>query len=113
VVSPGVTVLRPRGLEWTAFALLEGVEIKVLSREENGLYRAVLRLAAGAEIPRHKHKLDEDIVVLEGSLVTDGVTMRAGELCHSEVGSIHAASVAPSGCTLLVIGAEKNEIFWD
>jgi len=106
-------VLRPRSVEWRAFHLLEGVEMKVLHREDSGLFRALVRLAPGAEIPRHRHVLVEDILILDGTLVTDGVTMRAGELCHGEVGSIHAASVAPAGCTFLLIGAEKNEIFWD
>jgi anti-sigma factor ChrR (cupin superfamily) len=106
-------VLRPRSMDWRAFRLLEGVDMKVLHRDDDGLYRAIIRLAPGAQIPRHEHVRPEDILVLEGSLVTDGVTMRAGEFCHAEVGSIHAVSLAPSGCTFLLVGSERNKIFWD
>jgi anti-sigma factor ChrR (cupin superfamily) len=100
-------------MEWRAFSFLEGVDLKVLHRDDNGMFRALVRLAPGSELPRHRHALPEDIMILDGTLVTDGVTMRSGELCHAERGSIHEASKAPTGCTFLLIGAEKNEIFSD
>src|SRR3984957_915095 len=48
VIAPGVTVLRPRSMDWRAFRLLEGVDMKVLHRDDDGLYRAIIRLAPGA-----------------------------------------------------------------
>jgi anti-sigma factor ChrR (cupin superfamily) len=100
-------------MDWQCFRILEGVDIKVLHRDDEGLYRALIRLAPGSEIPRHRHVRVEDIFILEGSLEVDGVTMRAGEHCHAEVGSLHSASRSPSGCTFLLVGSEKNEIFLD
>jgi quercetin dioxygenase-like cupin family protein len=100
-------------MDWQAFRLLEGVDMKVLHRDADGLFRALVRLAPGAEMPRHEHARPEDILILEGSLVIDGVTMRAGEFCHAELGSIHEVSKAPSGCTFLLLGSEKNKIFWE
>jgi quercetin dioxygenase-like cupin family protein len=113
VISPGVTIIRPRSMDWQSFRILEGVDIKVLHRDEEGFYRALIRLAPGSEIPRHRHVRVEDIFILEGSLEVDGVTMRSGEHCHAEIGSIHSASRSPSGCTFLLVGSEKNEIFLD
>ena len=113
VVSPGVTIIRPRAMDYRPFRVLEGVDLKVLHRDDDGLFRAIVRLAPGAEMPRHEHVRAEDLLILEGSLVIDGVTMRAGEFCHAETGSIHDAATAPSGCTFLLVGSEKNKIFWE
>lgn len=113
VISPGVTILRPRAMDFKPFRVLEGVDLKVLHRDDDGLFRAIVRLAPGSEMPRHEHARPEDILILEGSLVIDGVTMRAGDFCHAEMGSIHDASLAPSGCTFLIVGSEKNKIFWE
>jgi quercetin dioxygenase-like cupin family protein len=113
MLAPGISLIRPRSMVWRPFHYLEGVDIKVLQREESGAFRALVRLAPGAEIPRHRHELAEDILMLEGTLVSEGVTIRAGELCHSEITTIHPVSSSPSGCTFLLIGSEKNEILWE
>ncbi len=112
IIAPGVVVVRPKSMDWRPFHFLEGVDMKVLHREEGGMFRALVRLAPGGEIPRHRHMLPEDIVILEGTLEIDGVIMRAGEFCHAEVGSVHDVSRTPAGCTFLLVGSEKNEILW-
>jgi quercetin dioxygenase-like cupin family protein len=114
VIAPGVTIHRPKSMEWRAFALLEGVTVKVLRRELAGVVlHALVRLAPRAEIPKHKHATPEEILMLDGALVMGDVTMRPGEYCHADAGSIHCAAHAPNGCTFLLIGSEKNEILLD
>jgi quercetin dioxygenase-like cupin family protein len=114
VIAPGVTIHRPKSMEWRAFPLLEGVTVKVLRRELAGVVlHALVRLAPRAEIPRHKHATPEEILMLDGVLVMGDLTMRPGEYCHADVGSIHCAAHAPNGCTFLLIGSEKNEILLD
>ncbi len=108
IIAPGITVARPTQMEWRPFPFLEGVTLKVLLREGE-IIRAIVRLAPGAEIPRHRHAAVEDLYVIEGTLVSGELSLRAGEHCHSEAGSVHDTAVAPGGCTFLLIGSEKNE----
>jgi quercetin dioxygenase-like cupin family protein len=114
ILSPGVMLFRPKSMEWRPFPLLEGITVKVLRRELAGVVlHALVRLAPRAELPKHKHASPEEILMLDGALVMGDVTMRPGEYCHADTGSIHCAAHAPNGCTFLLIGSEKNEILVD
>ena len=101
-------------MEWRAFAVLEGVTLKVMHREAvGGTIHALVRLAPGAEIPRHRHAAVEDIFMMDGNLVLADTLIRAGEYCHADAGSIHAAAHSPGGCTFLLLGSEQNEFLLD
>jgi quercetin dioxygenase-like cupin family protein len=114
VLAPGITLYRPRLIDWRPFPQLEGVTIKVFHRELAGVVlHGLVRMVAGAAIPKHRHAGAEDILLVDGTLVMGDVTMRSGEYCHAEPGSVHARAVSPSGCTFLLIGSEKNEILPD
>jgi anti-sigma factor ChrR (cupin superfamily) len=114
MLAPGITLYRPKAIEWRPFPLLEGVTVKAFHRELAGVVlHGLVRMAPGAKIPKHRHASVEDILLVEGTLVIGDVTMRAGEYCHAEAGSVHARSHAPSGCTFLLIGSEKNEMLPD
>jgi quercetin dioxygenase-like cupin family protein len=114
MLAPGVTLYRPKAVEWRPFPLMDGVTLKVLHRELAGVVlHGLVRVAPQARIPRHRHASVEDVYLIEGTLVMGDVTMRAGEYCHSEAGSIHTSAHSPTGCTFLLIGSEKNEILPD
>jgi quercetin dioxygenase-like cupin family protein len=113
-LSPGVMLVRPKSMDWRPFPLIEGITVKVLHRELAGVVlHALVRMAPGSELPKHKHASEEEILMLDGALTIGDTTMRAGEYCHAEAGSIHARGLAKSGCTFLLIGTEKNEILLD
>jgi quercetin dioxygenase-like cupin family protein len=85
--------------------LLAGVQIKVL-REHAGVMSYLLRLAPGARLPAHRHPMDEECVVLEGTLQV-GTRIQVGpggyHLAHQ--GALHAPVSTVQGATIWLRGA--------
>jgi anti-sigma factor ChrR (cupin superfamily) len=78
-----------------------GVFWKVLW--EDGDRKALLvRYAAGATIPRHRHLGDEQVFVLEGSVSDDTGTCTAGNYVRRPPGCVHAVR-SDSGAIVLAI----------
>ncbi len=82
---------------------IAGIEFRPLWEDaEQGRRTAVVRLASGAEYPRHRHADVEEIYLIEGDLVVSGVPMQAGDYCRAAAGTVHEGVRSPSGCLLLV-----------
>ena len=62
-----------------------------------------VRLPAGAAFPEHEHVGAEVMLVMQGGLVVDGVTHRAGAEVASSAGSAHTF-VAAEGPDLMYLG---------
>ena len=78
-----------------------GVHWKILWEE--GDRRAVLmRYEPGAVIPRHRHLGDEQIWVLEGSVVDDTGTCTAGNYARRPPGCVHTVC-SPAGALVLAV----------
>lgn len=80
-----------------------GVKRRLIERDGDEVARAtsIVRYAAGACYPPHKHDLGEEILVLEGDFVDQQGSYGPGAYIRNPPGSAHAPhSVA--GCTLLV-----------
>jgi hypothetical protein len=91
------------GSRWQPFA--EGIRIRVLHRGE-GTLSYLLRLDAGACLPPHRHRQDEECVVLEGRLrIGDDVVVPAGGYHLARAGSLHAPIVADTASTIFLRGA--------
>lgn len=92
--------LLPSGHESMEFeAFREGVEVCYLWRGEPEL--ALLRYAAGASVPRHRHVGLETILVLSGSQSDDSGRYYEGSLVVNPVGSEHSVW-SVDGCTVLI-----------
>lgn len=88
---------------WQPF--LDGVAIKVL-REHAGVLSYLLRLDPGAVLPPHRHPLDEECVVLQGSLrVGSSTEIGPGGYHLAYGGALHATISAPTGATVFLRGA--------
>lgn len=88
---------------WQDFA--PGVQIQVL-REHLGVLSYLLRLAPGARLPAHRHPLDEECLVLSGSLqVGSQVEVGPGGYHLAPQGALHAAISSRSGATIFLRGA--------
>lgn len=86
-------------------AVLPGVEIRHLHVDrEAGVQMALWRLAAGACIPGHSHRLAEECLVLEGSIVQAGTDYVAGDFLFAPAGSPHPRIEARGGAVLLIRG---------
>ena len=96
-------VLRAEEGEWVAF--LPGVHIKSLRKDTQAQTQTTLwRIAPGGVIPPHPHTSEEECLVLEGSVVHDGVEYRAGDYLLAAAGVHHKAFTSPAGALLMIRG---------
>jgi quercetin dioxygenase-like cupin family protein len=110
-LAPGITLYRPAGMEWRPLPGAVGVSVKVLQRDErSGTFRALVRMAPGTELPRHRHAGTEEVLVVEGGVTMGDFEVQPGEYCFSEPDSVHEAIRSPRGCTLFLIGSEHDEL---
>jgi quercetin dioxygenase-like cupin family protein len=95
--------VQPDGPGWQPF--LPGVDIRVL-HEADGVLSYLLRLAPGASLPPHRHALDEECVVLEGTLrVGTHTEVRAGGYHLAHRGALHPTVSTATGATIFLRGA--------
>lgn len=89
--------------EWQEFT--PGVRIKVL-HEQGGVLSYLLRLAPGARLPAHRHPVDEECIVLEGTLrVGTRIEVGPGGYHLAHRGALHAGLSSDSGATIFLRGA--------
>jgi quercetin dioxygenase-like cupin family protein len=84
---------------------LDGVQMKLL--HENGeVLSYLLRLAPGARVPAHRHRCDEECVVLEGILrVGSRIEIGAGGYHLAHAGALHGSLSTLTGATIFLRGA--------
>jgi anti-sigma factor ChrR (cupin superfamily) len=76
--------------------VVPGIRIHVLREEpERGVRACLVWATPGARHPRHRHLGDENILVLQGSLLDDRGSYGPGQVCHSRTDSIHAEQIGP------------------
>lgn len=115
-VSPGILlqqhgllISRPQDMEWEQMA--PGIQRKLLFLDKERDYAtSLVRLEAGTRYPSHRHADVEEILVLEGDLHLHGVVMRAGDYCRAEPESIHLETYSESGCLLLQLTSQHDEL---
>lgn len=67
----------------------EGIERSLFRTNEDGGRTSVVRLRKGAHFPRHRHRANEDVLVLEGCVVLAGATLNEGDYLHTGPGEEH------------------------
>lgn len=70
--------------------------------EESGRRLQLVRLAPGGRILAHRHAGTEVMYVVRGSIVVDGVRMKAGDVLTSPPDSVHRESWSAEGCELVM-----------
>ncbi|MCZ6453649.1 MAG: cupin domain-containing protein [Alphaproteobacteria bacterium] len=93
-------------MPWTDLPF-EGVQAKVLLRDEHGVRTALVRMAPGAEIPFHEHTGLEQTYMLEGSLSDHEGEATAGQYVWRLKGNRHIAR-SPDGALMLVMFERPN-----
>ena len=78
--------------------------------EENGRRLQLVRLAPGGRILAHQHAGNEVTYVIRGSMVVDGVRLRAGDVLNAPAGSIHRDSYSNEGCELMIECSPDDEL---
>jgi anti-sigma factor ChrR (cupin superfamily) len=86
---------------WQPFR--EGIEIaRIYGDGKSGPAAALLRYAAGSEVPSHVHTGFEHIVVLSGSQRDERGTYGAGSVLIHAKGTAHRVA-SPEGCVVLAL----------
>ena len=90
---------------WQAFG--PGLQIKVL-HQADGVMSYLVRLAAGASLPPHRHPLDEECVVLQGEVRIGSLRVAAGGYHRGQRGLPHDRLISDEGALIFLRGAEPE-----
>jgi anti-sigma factor ChrR (cupin superfamily) len=105
----GLLISRSSEMPWEQVA--PGFSRKTLFVDPVRKYTTcLLRVEAGGRYPSHRHADVEELLVLEGELTIHGVSMRAGDYCRAEADSIHEETFTESGCLLLQMTSQLDQI---
>jgi putative transcriptional regulator len=107
------TLVRDRSDGWEA-AGIEGMWRKLLYRDQTAERRTTLvRMQPAACYPAHRHADTEELYVLDGDLAVEGHVLHAGDFCAAFEGTTHRSVSSMSGCLLLVVASECDEVVED
>jgi quercetin dioxygenase-like cupin family protein len=102
MTAPSSKFLATDTMEWRTFDDAPGVTFRVLKTHKPGTgVTLMLRFAAGAAYPAHRHPEGEEYYVLDGELTDAGRSYGAGTYVHHPPDSVHRPS-SVKGATLIV-----------
>ena len=100
---------RVADIPWEQGAI-PGVEYKLLYNDPDRSYSAKLvRLAPGTVYPSHRHVRVEELFVIEGDALISGVSMRAGDYCRAEPGTVHTDISTRNGVLFFGLSSDLDE----
>jgi anti-sigma factor ChrR (cupin superfamily) len=80
-----------------------GAGLSVLDlHEENGRRLQLARIVPQGRIVAHKHHGTEVMYVVRGSLVVDGIRLKAGDVLVAPPETIHRETWSAEGCELVI-----------
>ncbi|WP_042264021.1 cupin domain-containing protein [Paraburkholderia heleia] len=98
----GFSRIDSAGMPWLRSRFAPGVEVKHLGKAD-GRAMQLVRFAAGATFPDHRHAGPEFIYVLEGEAVQNGRRLTAGYAGVAEQGTIEGGFHSDTGCVFLLV----------
>jgi anti-sigma factor ChrR (cupin superfamily) len=108
-VSQGFSYIRSQEGEWKDIA--PGVSLKRLFYDPDRQYATTLvKMNAKTRFPSHRHMEAEECYVIEGAIEMGGQLFRKGDYIRAEAGSVHEGIYSESGCTLLILSSQRNEM---
>jgi anti-sigma factor ChrR (cupin superfamily) len=88
----------------------DGIEMKILYKDDEGRSTILFRMAPGAVVPLHEHTDLEQTFMLEGSLADHEGEVTAGNFVWRPGGNVHVAH-APHGAVFISIFNRPNRFF--
>jgi anti-sigma factor ChrR (cupin superfamily) len=70
--------------------------------EASGRRLQLVRVAPNGRILAHRHAGTEIMYVVRGSLIVDGIRLKAGDVLTSPEGSVHRETWSAEGCELVI-----------
>lgn len=100
-----------RSAEGTWVEPLPGMKLKVLYVDPiTQRTTAICKFAPGYRHAPHRHAQVEELFILEGGCVCEGVALFPGDYHRSDADSVHSETSTDDGCTLLIMFSPKNEV---
>jgi hypothetical protein len=103
--SDAYRTVRAREGDWEAIA--PGVERKTLWATPT-TRSCMVRMAPGSSVGSHLHPMDEECVVLEGSLCIGDLELKAGDFHVGRGGSTHELTTSATGALVYLRGALES-----
>ena len=101
VGTEGWTFADSNAIEWKPVG--DGIDMKLLGGAD-GRVIGMFRLAAGYVGGTHHHETQPEFsYVLEGEVISNGVTMTTGHAYAAQMGTTHDEFRSESGCTLVSV----------
>ncbi|MFQ5674927.1 MAG: cupin domain-containing protein [bacterium] len=95
-------IIRANEGEW--LPVREKITVKILfTDKERNQTTMLLRMAPGGVLPGHLHEGAEELFVLEGSCLAEGIKLNVGDYHRAESGSTHGETTTETGCLMLLI----------
>ena len=101
IAVPTTHVLRADEGQW--LAILPGVQVKTLRRDEH-TQTTLWRVQPGGTVPGHVHSHEEECLILEGSIIHDGVEYFPGDFLLALPGERHRVFESPRGALFMIRG---------
>ncbi|MCP3714975.1 cupin domain-containing protein [Paraburkholderia sp. CNPSo 3281] len=101
-LASGFSCIDSASLPWVSSRYAPGVEVKNLGKAD-GRAMQLVRFAAGATFPDHRHTGPEFIYMLEGEAVQNGRRLAAGYVGVAGQGTVDAGFHSDTGCVFLLV----------
>ncbi len=88
----------------------DGIEMKILYKDDEGRSTILFKMAPGAIVPLHEHTALEQTFMLEGSLEDAEGSCGVGDFVWRPGGNIHVAH-SPNGATFISVFNRPNRFF--
>lgn len=102
-ISPGVTLVRPKGIEVETLSEMPGVDLRFIPSGAGGLRSAIITMAPGSELPERQLPTGEALYVTSGTALIGEVEAKQGDVCQAEPGSTYLRIRSELGCQLFVV----------
>lgn len=106
----GLFISRSGEIPWEAVGI-PGITCKTLFVDSQRHYAtSLVSMEPGAVYPPHRHNEIEEVYLLEGDFLIEGLNLGPGDYCRSEPGSIHGVGKTTAGALLLVFSSQRDEL---
>jgi anti-sigma factor ChrR (cupin superfamily) len=100
----------PAELEWEEVA--PGISCKLVATDtEKNRVSMLIRLAPGADYPRHRHAGVEELYLLHGELMIDDKKLYPGDYIRAEADTADHRISSETGCTCVLLTSTKDVLF--
>lgn len=106
----GVFVATSSGMDWSE-GPLPGIWLKRLFEDNaRDRYTTLVKMGPGVRYPSHRHAAAEELFLLDGDLIVEGLRMVPGDYCRGEAGSVHGEVYSETGAIFIVMASKRDEL---